>query len=153
VDDRRRVLEPDRPVRLPAGTLLRQDPRPHHATGRDCGARSVCPDEGRHLDTVATELRSWLDDDLADWMAEINPRVDESVWIEDGLIDVELLADAIGLVRYDWGLPIGASPFSRVDMARQTPTGLLVLAETYTRATPTRMSALVPEPKPEPAGM
>jgi hypothetical protein len=90
----------------------------------------------QYLDEVIAELRAWLTSDLAGWLAEINPDLSESRWLNDGLIDIALLADAIGLIMYTWDLPIGASPFSRLDMARQMPTGLLVLTETYTQAVP-----------------
>ncbi len=70
---------------------------------------------------TAATTESWLDSDLQPWMESIYPVLDEEVWLgpadqEAGVIDLLLLADAVGLSAYSWDLPVGISPFRRLDV-------------------------------------
>lgn len=95
---------------------------------------------------IVTRIRHWLDQELEDWMAEIHDTVDETRWLGErhgapGVIDILLLADALGLAAYAWNAEVGASPFRRLDMVAGMPTGLLVLSELYAQSMPVMVGA------------
>ncbi|MDX3192078.1 hypothetical protein PV458_27020 [Streptomyces sp. MN03-5084-2B] len=94
---------------------------------------------------IVERIRAWLETELDGWMRTIHERLDERLWLGDqhgspGVIDVALLADALGLNAYVWNAPVGASPFRRLDMTAATPIGILVLSELYAQAIPVETS-------------
>jgi hypothetical protein len=83
-----------------------------------------------YLGQVAGDVRSWLDHGLADWMVSLRPDLDEGSWLGyQQSVDVPLLADAVGLARYTWGLEDNESPFQRLHLARTAAPETLVLTE------------------------
>lgn len=90
---------------------------------------------------VAGYYASWLDGGLEPWMASVYPVVDEGAWLgeaddEAGVIDLLLLADAVGLNAYSWGLEIGASPFRRLDIVMRMDVPMVVLTHLYALSAP-----------------
>jgi hypothetical protein len=88
---------------------------------------------------IISRFRSWLADDLEPWMAAIYPVLNENVWVgardePAGVVDVLLLADAIGLYAYNWNLDVERSPFRRLDVIAASDTALVVLAELYSES-------------------
>jgi hypothetical protein len=85
---------------------------------------------------VAGLYSSWLDEQLQPWMSAIYPVLDEEVWLgasdeESGVIDLLLLADAVGVNAYSWNMEIGDSPFRRLDVVLRMDPPLVVLSDLY----------------------
>jgi hypothetical protein len=90
-------------------------------------------------DAIVGRYRLWLADGLEPWMLSIYPILDENVWVgardePGGVIDVLLLADAIGLQAYNWSQDLERSPFRRLDVVAASDPALVVLAELYSQS-------------------
>lgn len=110
--------------------------------------RSVFDDRGNRSMLIAAEvalivdrLGTWLENELENWMAAIHYPVDESVWIgerftQGGVIDLLLLADAVGLTSFAWNVQPGDPPFRRLDMVARADIGMLTVSELYAQSIP-----------------
>jgi hypothetical protein len=93
-------------------------------------------------DAVVARYAAWLAETLEPWMASIYPVLQANVWVgardePGGVINMLLLADAIGLQAYSWNLEVEASPFQRIDVIAASDPALMVLAELYAYSIPT----------------
>jgi hypothetical protein len=90
---------------------------------------------------IRSRVASWLDNDLEQWMRTVLPVLDENVWVGardevGGVIDLLLLADAVGVFGYSWNIVPERSPFSRLDVVAGAQLPLLVVAELYAQGMP-----------------
>ncbi len=90
-------------------------------------------------DAILGRYRVWLAEDLEPWMLSVYPILNENVWVGErdepaGVIDVLLLADAMGLYAYNWQLDLEHSPFRRLDVVVASDPALVVLAELYSQS-------------------
>jgi hypothetical protein len=90
-------------------------------------------------DAILGRYRAWLAEDLEPWMLSIYPILNENAWVGErdepsGVIDVLLLADAMGLYAYNWQLDLERSPFRRLDVIVSSDPALVVLAELYSQS-------------------
>lgn len=89
-------------------------------------------------ETNAIILRfgDWLEHQLAGWLESIYPVLNPDVWVgahdeANGMVDVLLLADALGVNAYSWNLHVEESPFRRLDVVSGSSPALVVLGESY----------------------
>lgn len=90
---------------------------------------------------IVERIRQFLEHDLRNWMQLIHPTLNEEFWVGDrdspqGVIDLLLLGDALGLNAYVWNADPSESPFRRLDMVARSDLGLLVLGELYAQSAP-----------------
>jgi hypothetical protein len=110
-----------------------------HRLFEERGGENVLIEAG--INEIVVRIRSWLDSELDGWMMSIHDQLDETVWLGEpdspsGVVDIALIADALGLNAYRWNAEVGSSPFRRLDIAATTATGLLVLSELYAQSMP-----------------
>jgi hypothetical protein len=91
------------------------------------------------LETLVGRFASWLEFQLGPWLETIYPVLDAHVWVgardePGGILDTLLLADAIGLHAFSWGMQVDESPFRRLDVVAGAEPGMVVLAELYSQA-------------------
>jgi hypothetical protein len=85
---------------------------------------------------IVNRYGRWLTEGLEPWMVSIYPVLNEDVWVgarddPGGVVDMLLLADAIGLQAYNWNLDMNRSLFHRLDLVAASDPGLVVLGECY----------------------
>ncbi len=90
---------------------------------------------------ITERIRQFLEHELRDWMQRIHPTLNMEFWIGDrdrsqGVIDLLLLGDALGLNAYVWNVDPSQSPFRRLDMVARGDLGLLILGELYAQSAP-----------------
>jgi len=130
--------EVEEPVRDDIGRQLRQRPNAYAYWDERGGIDAATSTE---VGAIVERYRRWLTAELEPWMASIYPVLDENVWVgardeTGGVVDVLLLADAIGLQAYNWNLDLERSPFQRPDFVAATDPALVVLAELYAQSIP-----------------
>jgi len=126
------------PVQDEVGRQMRQRPNAYAYWEERGGLDGATSTE---VDAIVERYRRWLIGGLLPWMVSIHPVLDENVWVgardePGGMVDVLLLADAIGLQAYSWSLDPQRSPFRRLDVVAGADPGLVVLAELYAQSIP-----------------
>lgn len=122
------------PVRDEVFRMWRASDEARRALDERGGVEGVAASE---VDDITSRIRDWLDHGLEPWMRQIHPALDERVWVGDrdevgGVIDVLLMADAVGVNAYTWNMSVEESPYRRLDVVARIPLGLLVLSQLYT---------------------
>lgn len=124
------------PVRDQVARQLRESAGLRQVFEEERGGLGPLTDSG--VAEILNRIRLWFEDGLEAWMDSIHPTLDETVWLGErystGVIDILLLADAIGLNAYEWNLEIGESPFRRLDIVGRCDTAMLVLSELYAQS-------------------
>lgn len=91
---------------------------------------------------IVRRFGDWIEFRLPGWLESIWPVLDEDVWVgardeSGGMVDVLLLADALGVNAYSWNLHVEESPFRRLDVVAGSSPALVVLGESYCQSVST----------------
>jgi hypothetical protein len=91
------------------------------------------------LTVLLQRFRTWVALDLRPWLEDIFPILDPDAWVGEwdrvsGAVDTLLLADAIGMHAYSWGLHVDEPRFRRLDVVAGSEPGMVVLSELYSQS-------------------
>jgi len=93
------------------------------------------------VDEIASTYDNWVANSLESWMLTIYPVLDPNVWVgagdeEAGVVDISLVADAIGLNAWVWNLDLNESPFLRIDAVSRMHKSMVILSHLYSLSVP-----------------
>ncbi len=93
------------------------------------------------ISEIASTYDDWVMNRLESWMSAIYSLLDVHLWVgaqdeDSGVVDIPLVADAIGLNAWIWNLDLSESPFLRIDAVSKMHKSMVILSHLYSLSVP-----------------